>query len=110
MPKKQKKKQKRGSSEPIVRKVRLPEEGELFGVVVQLLGYDRARVECEDGNVRLCRIPGKMKKRVWIKEGDVVLIAPWDFQYETRADIVWRYTKNEARWLQEKGYLKVDLM
>ena len=51
----------------------------------------------------------KMKKRIWIKEGDVVLVAPWDFQYDTRADIVWRYTRNEARWLQEKGYLKVDI-
>ncbi|MGQ4915016.1 MAG: translation initiation factor eIF-1A [Candidatus Asgardarchaeia archaeon] len=107
MPKKRGK--KNAQSDLAVKKVRLPEEGELFGVVIQLLGYDRARVECEDGQVRLCRIPGKMKKRIWIKEGDVVLVAPWDFQYDTRADIVWRYTRNEARWLQEKGYLKVDI-
>ena len=69
------------------RKIRLPGEGEVLGIVIQMLGYDRARVRCTDGKVRLCRIPGKMKKRIWIREGDAVLIAPWDFQ-DDRGDII----------------------
>lgn len=89
------------------RKIRLPGEGEVLGIVVQMLGYDRARVRCTDGKVRLCRIPGKMKKRIWIREGDAVLVAPWDFQ-DDRGDIIWRYSKNEARWLEENGYLQVE--
>jgi len=101
-------KKRRRKEESTEHKVRMPMEGEVFGIVIQLLGYDRVRVECDDGYTRVCRIPGKMKKRVWIREGDVVLVAPWDFQFETRGDITWRYTKNEARWLREKGYLKVE--
>ncbi|MGQ4834598.1 MAG: translation initiation factor eIF-1A [Candidatus Asgardarchaeia archaeon] len=89
------------------RRIRMPEEGEMFGIVIQMLGHDRAKVKCADGKIRVCRIPGKMKKRIWIREGDVVLVAPWDFQ-DDRADIVWRYNKNEARWLEENGYLQVE--
>ena len=46
-----------------------------------------------------------MKKRVWIREGDIVLVAPWDFQ-DDRADIVWRYSRGQARWLEDNGYLE----
>ncbi len=87
------------------RKVRTPREGEVLGVVVQMMGFDRLQVKCTDGKTRLCRIRGKMKKRVWIRTGDIVLVAPWDFQDE-RADIVWRYSKGQARWLEDNGYLQ----
>ena len=87
------------------RKVRTPREGEILGVVVKMMGYDRLQVRNTDGKTRLCRIRGKMKKRVWIRENDIVLVAPWDFQDE-RGDIVWRYSRGQARWLEEKGYLQ----
>ncbi|ABL77833.1 translation initiation factor aIF-1A [Thermofilum pendens] len=77
----------------------------LLCVIQQLLGFDRARVFCSDGKVRLCRIPGKFKKRMWMKVGDVVLVAPWDFQPE-RGDIIYRYTSNELQKLEKKGLLK----
>ena len=44
-----------------------------------------------------------MKRRVWIKVGDIVLMAPWDFQADTRGDILWRYTQNQADWLRNQG-------
>jgi len=50
------------------------------------------------------RIPGKMKKRIWIREGDVVIVVPWSFQDE-KADVVWRYTRPQVDWLKRKGYL-----
>jgi len=40
-----------------------------------MFGYDRILVKCSDGAGRVCRISGKMKRRVWIKNGDVVLVA-----------------------------------
>jgi translation initiation factor 1A len=46
-----------------------------------------------------------MKRRVWIREGDIVIVAPWDFQKETRADVVWRYTHSQADNLRRKGLL-----
>lgn len=93
--------------EDVEKEARIPGEGEVLGVIEKMLGYDRARVKCLDGKTRLCRIPGRMRKRVWMREGDVVIVAIWDFQPETRGDIVYRYTKSELRKLREAGVLEL---
>jgi len=85
----------------------LPVANDVLGIATKLLGFDRVSVKCQDGNERLCRIRGKMKRRVWIREGDVVLISPWDFQSNKRGDVIWRYTKSQADWLRKSGYLTV---
>jgi translation initiation factor 1A len=82
-----------------------PGQGEVFGVVTKLLGSDRVQVKCQDGADRLCRIKGKMKRRVWIREGDIVIVAPWEFQSDKRGDVVWRYTHAQADNLRRKGLL-----
>ena len=84
-----------------------PGPGDVYGVVVKLLGYDRALVRCQDGYERLCRIRGKLKRRIWIRPGDVVLVSPWDFQSTKRGDIIWRYTRNQAEWLRREGKLTI---
>jgi translation initiation factor 1A len=83
----------------------LPSEGELVGVVTQLLGFDRVKVKCSDGKTRICRIPGKMKKKIWLRLNDIVLVAPWDFQSDQKGDIVWRYDRGDMRELKARGYL-----
>ena len=90
-------------------RVRSPrrDDGEMFGIIIQMLGFDRVRVRCEDGNIRIGRIPGRMKKRVWMRVGDTVLIVPWDFQSDQKCDVVYRYRGNEVDWLQKKGILKM---
>ena len=92
-------------SEEELKEMMLPAGPDVLGVVVKLLGYDRVLVKCQDGHERICRIRGKMKRRVWIKVGDIVLVSPWDFQSESRGDVIWRYTKNQAEWLRKNGYL-----
>ena len=89
-----------------ITRVRLPREGELFGKVLNLLGSNRLQVDCQDGKERICRIPGKLKKRVWTKVDDIVIIRPWDTQSDSRADLVWRYTRIEVEFLRKRGYLK----
>jgi translation initiation factor 1A len=84
-----------------------PSQNDILGVVVKLLGFDRIMVKCQDGHERLCRIRGKMKRRVWIRENDVVLVSPWDFQSDKRGDVVWRYTHAQAETLRRKGYLTI---
>jgi translation initiation factor 1A len=87
---------------------RLPNRAfEVLGIAEKLLGYDRISVRCFDGFTRLCRIRGKMKRRVWIRVNDIVIVAPWDFQAAKRGDITYRYRRNQADWLQHHGYLKV---
>ncbi len=83
----------------------LPEQGELLGRVQKISGGNQVLVQCTDGEIRLCRIRGKMKRRMWIREGDIVLVSPWDFDHK-RADIVWRYIKDHADWLENNGYMR----
>ncbi len=98
---------KQGQGTQEMRRVRSPRKGEIPGVVEQILGHGKLRVRCADGITRLSRIPGKMKKRIWIREGDVVLVKPWDFQSDEKADVIWRYTRTEANWLERRGYLNL---
>ena len=95
------------SEEDIRRRMILPVTNDVLGVVTKNLGFTRMRVTCQDGFKRLCRVRGKMKKRNWVREGDVVLISPWDFQSEQKGDIIFRYTKNQSDWLRQKGLLKL---
>jgi translation initiation factor 1A len=83
----------------------LPSPNDVLGIAVKMLGADRIMVKCQDGKERLCRVRGKLKRRVWIREGDIVLVSPWDFQTETRGDIFWRYRKNQSDWLRNHNYL-----
>jgi translation initiation factor 1A len=83
----------------------LPSPNDVLGIAVKMLGAERIMVKCQDGKERLCRIRGKLKKRVWIREGDIVLVSPWDFQKEIRGDIFWRYRKNQSDWLRSHNYL-----
>ena len=86
-------------------KVRVPRRNEVLGLVQQMLGTGRLRVKCLDGKVRMCRIPGRMRKRVWVREGDVVVVELGDVQSDTKGDIKYRYTRDQVRWLERENYL-----
>ncbi|MCL4323167.1 MAG: translation initiation factor eIF-1A [Candidatus Thermoplasmatota archaeon] len=79
-------------------------KGELYGIVEKLSGGSHLSVMCEDGYTRTARIPGKMKKRMWIRENDLVIVKPWQFQTE-KADIVYRYTQTQANYLSRNSAL-----
>jgi translation initiation factor 1A len=84
-----------------------PSANDVLGLATKLLGFDRVMVKCQDGHERLCRIRGKMKRRVWIRVGDVVLVSPWDFESDKRGDVFWRYTRAQAEDLRRRGYITV---
>ncbi|UCE96623.1 MAG: translation initiation factor eIF-1A [Candidatus Bathyarchaeota archaeon] len=86
----------------------LPAGSDVFGIATKMLGYGRMIVKCQDGHTRLCRIRGKMKRRIWIRLGDMVLVSPWDFQSENRGDIFWRYQRNQKDWLRRKGHFTME--
>ena len=92
-------------SEEIVR-CPLPrrERGEIFALAEQLLGGSKIKIVCEDQKGRLGRIPGKIRKRMWIREGDLLIVRPWEFQSE-KADIVYRYTGTQSKYLSRMGKL-----
>lgn len=94
------------TEEEEISRIRVPKEGELLGIVELMLGSDKLRVQCNDGKERIVRIPGKLRKRVWIRVGDLILLQPWKVMSDRRADVIWRYTQTQARWLEKKGHLK----
>jgi len=85
--------------------LRMPEDDEVFAEVTNMLGANRVQVRCADGKERTARIPGRMQKRIWIREDDVVLVEPWDWQ-DDKADVTWRYEKSEADQLREEGHIE----
>ena len=87
-------------------RVRLPRGNETIGVVEQRLGGSRMRVRCLDSKTRICRIPGAKKKGLWVREGDFLLIQPWEFSAEERGDVVIKYRINQVDWLRKMGYLE----
>ena len=92
-------------SEEELGSMKLLAASDVLGTTVRMLGFDRILVRCQDGKERLCRVRGKLKRRVWVREGDIVLVSPWDFQSDKRGDIFWRYRKDQTEWLRSHGYL-----
>lgn len=92
------------ASEEILR-VPLPREKELLGIVDKLLGNARMYVRCVDGKTRLARVSGGKKRQLYIKQGDLVVIKPWEYEEGTKCDIVYKYRKVQVEWLRNKGYL-----
>jgi translation initiation factor 1A len=95
-------------SEEALKKIRLPEEGELFGRVLKMLGGENLIVKCLDGITRRGRIRGKLKRRIWIRDNDIVIIAPWDFKADERGDILWRFTLPQVDWLKQNDHIPKD--
>ena len=87
-------------------RVKLPRGNQTFGILEQRLGGSRMRVRCLDGKIRICRVPGRLKKKLWVREGDVLLIEPWELGGEKKGDVILKYKSNKVVWLKRKGCLK----
>lgn len=88
-----------------IRRVRLPRGEESIGLLLARLGGSRCRVQCLDGKERICRIPGRLKRMLWVRENDIVLVQPWEFGGDEKGDIIFKYRPTQVRWLRSKGYL-----
>lgn len=100
------KKRKGRPEQPQEFRVRLPRGREVLGILEQRLGSSHMRVRCLDGKTRLCRVPGRLKKRLWVREGDILLIEPWELGGDQKGDVVFKYRANQVEWLRRKGYLE----
>ncbi|MCB5288263.1 translation initiation factor eIF-1A [Methanosarcina mazei] len=92
---------------PEVSRVRIPrkDRNEVLATVASLLGSKRVTLQCMDGIVRMGRIPGSKHKKMWIREGDIVIASPWEIQ-DSKAEVAWKYTRPQVEWLERKGYIK----
>jgi translation initiation factor 1A len=83
------------------------EDGQEYAQVLRMLGDGRLALQCYDDVARTGLIRGTMRRRVWISTGDIVLIGLREFQAD-RADVIHKYTADEARNLQAFGELPVS--
>jgi translation initiation factor 1A len=102
--KKKKNKNKTQLEQPTFVRVRLPRGREVLGIVKQRLGSSRLSINCFDGNTRVCRIPGRLKRSLWVREGNIVLVEPWEYDND-KGDILYKYSKSQVQWLKNKGHL-----
>ncbi|KAB2569950.1 Eukaryotic translation initiation factor 1a [Lasiodiplodia theobromae] len=100
------KNRRRGKNENdnLKRELIFKEEGQEYAQVIKMLGNGRLEAQCFDGEKRLAHIRGKMRKKVWINQGDIILLSLRDYQDE-KGDVILKYNADEARSLKAYGEL-----
>ena len=89
-----------------IRRTPIPREKQVLGICEQRVGGSRMKVRCVDGKTRICRIPGRLKRHLWVREGDLLLIEPWVLGGDDKGDVLYKYKPIQAEFLRRKGYLK----
>mgnify|MGYP001374101113 CR=1 FL=1 len=80
------------------------DDGQEYAEVTKIEGHGRCRVKCSDGVSRLAVIRGSMRKKVWIKLNDFVLVGLRDYQ-DCKCDIIGKYSDEDVRNLRAYGEL-----
>ena len=93
------------NQDEIVR-VKLPRNQQTLGIVEKRLGCARMTIKCLDNKERICRIPGAKRRSLWVREGNIVLVEPWELQGDQKGDVIYKYSKSQIQWLRRKGYLQ----
>ena len=88
-----------------IRRIFMPRPPQVFGMVEQRLGGSRMSVRCMDGITRITRIPGRLKRRLWVREGDIVVVEPWEYAND-KGDILFKYRRSQVDYLKKQGKLK----
>jgi translation initiation factor 1A len=89
-----------------ISRIKLPRGLQTLGVLEQRHGGSRMRVRCLDGKTRICRIPGRLKRRLWVRENDILIVEPWEYSGDDKGDILYKYTPTQVVFLKNKGYLR----
>ena len=88
-------------------RVRLPKGDEIMGIVEQRLGGNKMMVNCLDGKARNCRVPGRLRRKLWLRPNDIVIIDLWELD-KNKGDVIFKYKPNQVRWLKNNNYLETE--
>eukprot|EP00766_Chilomastix_caulleryi_P006848 gnl/Chilomastix_caulleri/976.p1 GENE.gnl/Chilomastix_caulleri/976~~gnl/Chilomastix_caulleri/976.p1 ORF type:complete len:149 (+),score=38.92 gnl/Chilomastix_caulleri/976:108-554(+) len=97
----------KGTQNNDTRELIFAEDEQTYGVITKPFGNSRVEVKCYDSVTRACKIAGKLRKRVWMGVGDLVLVSIRDFEPE-KGDVILKYTDDEAKLL--KKYKEIDVL
>ena len=88
-------------------RVPLPRGTQMIGIIEQRLGGNKMSVACVDGKIRNCRVPGRLKRALWLRPRDVVIIEPWELD-NTKGDVLLKYKPNQIDWLRRNKHLEKE--
>jgi len=83
----------------------LPKKGQIIGIIEQRLGGNKMMVNCLDGKQRNCRVPGRLRRKLWLRPDDIVIVEPWELD-NNKGDIIYKYRTNQIEWLKKNNYLE----
>ena len=84
------------------RELRFANESEEYAQITKILGDGRFQCKCSDGIERIAHVRGKMRKRVWLANGDIILVSLREFEPE-KCDVVEKYKDKELTKLKSNG-------
>jgi translation initiation factor 1A len=90
-----------------VTRAKIPRGDEVIGIIEERLGGNKMKVNCLDGKTRNSRVPGRLKRKLWLRPGDVVLVEPWELDKD-KGDVIFKYPSNQIEWLKRNGYIKTE--
>jgi translation initiation factor 1A len=93
----------------IERPLILKENGQEYCQVTKLLGNCRVEGNCFDNKIRICNIRGTMRKKVWIKANDIVIVSLREFE-DNKADIIYLYQQKEVKKLIKMGEIPENVI
>lgn len=85
-----------------------PDEGEEYAQVKKALGNLRLELQLAGGSTVIGIIRGAMVRKVWIGQGDVVLVAKREFNENDMVDVIHRYFPAEVRLLVKENAIPRD--
>jgi len=88
----------------VPQRIRIPRNKELMGIIVQRLGGNRMDVKTTDGKTRNCRVPGRYRRRLWLRPRDIIIIIPWEYD-DNKGDVIYKYPPVAVKQLRKKGLL-----
>jgi translation initiation factor 1A len=105
------KRRKGKGNSAVVKELVFKEAGQAYGQITELLGSGYLGVRCFEENgagvIRRGHIRGKIRKRMWMSKGDIVLVSLRDYQDDT-CDIIQKYNSDDARALRAYNEIPPD--
>jgi translation initiation factor 1A len=91
------------------RELRYKEESEEYAQIIKILGDGRFQCKCADGVERIAHVRGKMRKRTWLANGDIILVSLREFEPE-KCDVVEKYKEKEIAKLKKSGEIPESMV
>ena len=91
------------------REVRFKDESEEYAQITKILGDGRFQCKCTDGIDRIAHVRGKMRKRIWLGNGDIILVSIREFENE-KCDVVEKYKEKEVAKLKKEGEIPENMV